>query len=76
MVAKTRYYADGGKVSTDKPPPKPRPPAPKPPPKGDTVQMDPKGSTADTLRNHRARQMEALGLKDGGKVKRRKKKRY
>jgi len=44
--------------------------APAPPkPKGDTVQIDPKG-TVDTLRGgQRERQMKELGLKKGGKVK-------
>lgn len=39
------------------------------PPKKDTVQIDPKGSTVDTLKNQRERQMKELGLKKGGRVK-------
>lgn len=44
-------------------------PAPPPPPKGDTVRVEPKGSTADTLKNQRERQMKELGLNKGGRVK-------
>lgn len=39
-----------------------------PPSKKDTVQIDPKGSTVDTLKNQRERQMKELGLRRGGAV--------
>ena len=61
---KTKKYADGGKVSSEKPPPRPKPPPPKPAP-------EPKRSLMDIARGKTRREQErALGLKDGGKVKR------
>jgi hypothetical protein len=44
-------------------------PPPQNPPKKDTIQVNPKGSTVDTLKNQRDRQMKELGLRKGGRVK-------
>lgn len=68
-----RRYAEGGRVTNDETK------APKaqetnkgaqktPAPQGDTIVVPKVGSTADSLKNLRARQMKELGLKKGGKV--------
>jgi hypothetical protein len=44
-------------------------PPPQNPPKKDTIQVNPQGSTVDTLKNQRERQMKELGLKKGGRVR-------
>ena len=68
MKPKTHKYAncyqDGGQVTKKKKKKKKKVVR-----SGDTMQSTSVGSTSDTLRNRRAAQMEALGLKDGGKVK-------
>jgi hypothetical protein len=61
-----RAYADGGRVS-QKPPPKP--PAPRP--KRDTIPAPKPASAADAIRNQTRRKEQLLGLKDGGRVRRR-----
>jgi hypothetical protein len=62
MIMKVRHYADGGKV--EKPAPKP---APKPEPKPEE-----KRSLMDIMSGKTRREREKeLGLKDGGKVKKR-----
>lgn len=69
---KIKRYADGGKVTSGKPTmprPRPTPATPKAPPKPDTRE---RRSTIDIMRGKTRREQEmALGLKDGGKVKRR-----
>lgn len=54
---------DNTRVAQAPPPPVPKPKT------GDTIQIDPKGSTIDTLKNQRERQMKELGLKRGGTPK-------
>lgn len=66
---KRKRYADGGRVSGSeskpKPKPKPKPKEPKPESLGSGLAQRAGGA----LRDRRRQQMEALGLKDGGKVK-------
>jgi len=61
MKPRIHKYADGGKVIAPKKKKRVRR-------SGDTLQSTSVGSTADTLRNRRQNQMDALGLKDGGPV--------
>jgi hypothetical protein len=69
MVARVHKYADGGKVVKSEGGARQPPPVqPKKPPAKDTIQLDPKGSTSEMLKTQRARQMQELGLKDGGPV--------
>ncbi len=73
MVRKAHCYADGGKVLKDHTatPSKPDTQRLKNGTlKNDTYQVDKPKSTVDALKNTRAKQMEDLGLRDGGKVKR------
>lgn len=68
MVRKVHKYADGGKVT---PPPKQDTKRLKyGTMKGDTYQVDKPKSTVDAMKNTRRKQMEDLGLRNGGKVKR------
>lgn len=86
MVMKVRHYADGGKVVLPGPETRRIKPAPLPPPKkgpkpkkladgGKIAMKGRKSSTRvsamDAIRGTvRRRQEQALGLRDGGKVKR------
>jgi hypothetical protein len=58
-MIKTYKYANCGKVATKFQKSRPR----------DTVASPKPAGTIDTLRNQRARQMKAMGLRDGGPVK-------
>lgn len=69
MVSRTHCYAEGGKVVKDHTAPK-KPPAPPPPPPSLGSGMAAKAG--DTLANKRKKQMEDLGLKNGGPVRKRK----
>lgn len=60
MIIKPRKYANGGKVASKFQ--KTRAP------RGTTSAPKP-ASAADAMMNQRARQMKALGLRDGGRVK-------
>ena len=65
-MIRTHKYADGGKVIAKPTSNKPRPPPPKP-----TQPPERRRSTVDIMRGKTRRENEqALGLKDGGPVRR------
>ena len=74
MVRKTHCYADGGKVLKDHTDDTAKSSDTQRMKNGtinrstDTYQVDKPKSTADAIKNTRAKQMEDLGLRDGGSV--------
>lgn len=68
-ASQVKCYADGGEVSrTKKKAAKKKTSRVRTDARGN-VQSESVGSASDTIRNRRAQQMEALGLRDGGSVK-------
>lgn len=62
MVRRVHKYANGGPVEKKAPPP--------PPPKSSDLGSGMAKKAGDILANRRKKQMEDLGLRNGGKVKR------
>lgn len=65
-----RAYKDGGSVTRGPRKPTPQTPPPRPSTR-DTIPAPKPRDPADAVRNQTARKMQLLGLKNGGKVRRR-----